>query len=70
LSSTARVLFFAENSRLQEAEYVRKTAENADFWGEDLRKYPGFVELAGKYLADIRTRGARVALQTLLEDVR
>lgn len=66
----AALAFFAENSRLQEAEYVRKTAEKLDFWGEDLRKYPGFVELAGKYLADIRTRGARAALQTLLEDVR
>ena len=62
--------FFAENSKLPKTEYVRKTAGKADFWGENLGNYPGFVELAGKYLADIRTRGARTALRKFLEELQ
>ena len=60
--------FFAENSGKCAKEYARAAAENAGFWGESLAEYPEFVALSAKYLENIRTCGARRALQAFLED--
>jgi len=46
--------FFAGHSRLPAAEFVDAAASREDFWGEDLRKYPGFSAMVTEYLEDIR----------------
>lgn len=58
--------FFAENCFKSEEEFVKLAASNVAFWGEDLTKYEGFVETVTKELKDIRTNGARQALNNMM----
>ncbi|MBR5445882.1 MAG: tagaturonate reductase [Clostridia bacterium] len=46
--------FFAANSSLPTTEFVDAVCANADFWGEDLRRYEGFTAVVVEYLNAIR----------------
>lgn len=46
--------FFAENSKKDISEFVKLTAENIDFWGEDLSLLDGFTDAVTKYLTAIK----------------
>lgn len=52
---SAEVLaFFAENSTKPVVTYVDSVCAREDFWGEDLRRYPGFTDAVTKALTAIR----------------
>lgn len=60
--------FFAEYATQDStADYVRLAAARKDFWGEDLRSYPGFVETVVEHLTAIRTVGIAQTLKALVE---
>lgn len=48
-------------------EYVRRVAENTEFWECDLNALPGFTEMVSGYLKDIRVRGMRRTLKLLMD---
>ncbi len=48
------------------AEYAAAVAGNADFWGEDLAVYDGFVSAVSVYLTDILENGAKAAMERIL----
>ncbi len=45
--------FFAENSSLDDAAYVKNIASEESFWGEDMSAYPEFTKMVRDYLAAI-----------------
>lgn len=55
--------FFRSSYGLPDAELAQKAAQNTDFWGEDLSKIPGFVDLVTKDLAQIHKYGMREAMR-------
>ncbi len=57
--------FFAENSEKPIAEFVDAAAARVDFWGEDLRKYDGFVETVAANLDAIR-KDCKKAVENIL----
>lgn len=60
--------FFAAHSGKPTAEYAQLAASNASFWGRDLAQIPGFVKAAAMHLDNIRTMGARAAMNRLFEE--
>ncbi len=62
----AAIDFFKTYSTGDLHEFVIKTVSNTDFWGEDLNNYEGFAEAVEKWLIEIRTNGARAALEKVL----
>lgn len=61
--------FFAANSKSKTTrEFVTAFASNTDFWGEDLTKYNGFVDMVTGYLDDIRKNGMNVVVEALVKD--
>lgn len=64
------LVWFLEHSTLETEEFVRQSAANRNFWGEDLSLYDGFVEKATGYLEKIRAYGIRGLIQSLLADRR
>jgi len=61
--SAAALEFFAENK--DAADLIEKTCKKADFWGEDLSKYPNFCETVQKDYQNICTIGAYEAMKCL-----
>lgn len=57
--------FFAENSTKPVMSYVGSACARTDFWGEDLRQYPGFVDAVAKALTAIR-KDPIAALQEII----
>lgn len=61
--------FFAKNSKsLSTREFVTATASNVDFWGEDLTRYNGFVDLVCGNLENIEKYGMASTIESLLKD--
>ncbi len=65
----AELKFFLENSLKPAEEYVKLTAENSDFWGEDLSLYTDFVPTVTKYLTEIRLDPKNAAKKLLNGDL-
>lgn len=62
----ADVLAFFEGLRgLSPLETARAALSNAALWGEDLTAWPGLADAAAQALSDIRTLGARRALDAI-----
>ena len=61
--------FFAKlNSETSDAKTIAKRVlSNVDFWKEDLTKYAGLEESVAKNLADIQTKGMKVALADIVK---
>ncbi|MBQ1776142.1 MAG: tagaturonate reductase, partial [Erysipelotrichaceae bacterium] len=57
--------FFKENSGLGSRELVEKYLANEEFHGQDLTKVAGLVDEVAKDLENIRTLGARKAMESL-----
>lgn len=57
--------FFKENSGLPSRELTEKYLSNVQFHGQDLTKVEGLVDAVAKDLEDIRTLGARKAMENL-----
>ena len=57
--------FFKENSALPSRELTDKYLSNVEFHGQDLTKVDGLVDAVAKDLEDIRTLGARKAMENL-----
>ena len=57
--------FFKENSALPSRELSEKYLSNVEFHGQDLTKVEGLVDAVAKDLEDIRTLGARKAMENL-----
>lgn len=55
-------------SGLAPAEYARAIMTREDIWGEDLTKVADFYDVTVRNLTAMRTRGARAALEALLEE--
>lgn len=61
--------FFAANSTTKSTrEFATAAASNTDFWGEDLTKYNGFVDMVTQYLDDIREKGMTATVEALIKD--
>ena len=58
--------FMAEYSVKPAAEFVDAAAAREDFWGEDLRKYDGFVETVAADLEAIR-KDVKAAVEDILK---
>ncbi len=58
--------FFAAHSALSPEEYAAAAAAQESFWGEDLGRYPGFVEAVAAHLTLIREKGMTEGLKALL----
>lgn len=58
--------FFYKNSGLSANELAQKVLSNKSFWGEDLTSYTGFTELVAQDLQNIRTAGAKQALEDVV----
>lgn len=57
--------FFKENSNKDTKAFVHATLTNLDFWGQDLSLLPDVENTVAGYLEDIRTNGARSAVEKL-----
>ena len=57
--------FFKENSGLPSKELTEKYLSNIGFHGQDLTKVEGLVDAVAKDLEEIRTLGARKAMENL-----
>ena len=57
--------FFRDNSSKDVKTFVHNTLSNLDFWGADLSKMPKAEETVAAYLEDIRTNGAKAAVENL-----
>ena len=57
--------FFKENSGLPSRELTEKYLSNVQFHGQDLTKVEGLADAVAKDLEDIRTLGARKAMENL-----
>ena len=55
--------FFAKSSTLPTAEFVQAYLSTDKFFGEDLTKYQGLVELVTLYIEDIEKNGMRNAIK-------
>jgi len=62
----AVIEFFTENSALSSAELIAKLVAREDFWGMNLGELNGFADYAAAALEDIRTMGAKAAIEKLL----
>ncbi len=62
----AELLFFLENSGKEVIEFVKLTAQNKDFWGEDLSLFSKFTEDVSRYLTAIRLE-PKTAVEKLLK---
>ncbi|MCI1956059.1 MAG: tagaturonate reductase [Oscillospiraceae bacterium] len=61
--------FFAANSKGKSTRaFVTAFASNTGFWGEDLTKYSGFVDLVTKDLEDIRKNGMQATVEALVKE--
>lgn len=57
--------FFAANKDMEAVEFAAAFLKREDFWGEDLTKITGFVDIVGKALQSIRDNGMRRAVEIL-----
>lgn len=61
--------FFAANSKSKSTrDFVTAFASNTDFWGEDLTKYNGFVDMVAGYLDDIKKNGMTATVEALVKE--
>lgn len=61
--------FFAANSKSKSTrDFVTAFASNTDFWGEDLTKYNGFVDMVAGYLDDIKKNGMIATVEALVKE--
>lgn len=59
--------FFAENSKkLTSRDFAVEFASRTDFWGEDLTKYTGFVDMVTGYLDTIKKDGMKAAVEAVV----
>ena len=63
-AADAQVRAFAVTAR-DTVETARAALSNAALWGEDLTAWPGLADAAAQALSDIRTLGARRALDAI-----
>lgn len=61
----AVLCYFAKNSPLADADYVKNIACQKDFWGEDLSLYPAFCETVCRHLAAITADPVRAMEEVL-----
>lgn len=47
-------------------ELITAVCQNAEFWGEDLSKLPGFARMAAEFLIEIETSGAYEVMRKLV----
>ena len=57
--------FFATNACLSNDEFVKNYLSNETFFGEDMTKYDGLVELITSYIDDINSNGMRKAMNNI-----
>lgn len=57
--------FFAANASLPTEEFVNNYLSNVSFFGEDMTKYEGLVNMITSYINDIDTNGMRSAINSL-----
>ncbi len=57
--------FFAENADKETIVFVQNYLSNTSFFGEDLTKYEGLVDLITSYIEDIETIGMREAMKKI-----
>jgi len=57
--------FFAKASKLPTKDFVMTYLSTDKFFGEDMTKYKGLVELVTRYIEEIETIGMRAALKRL-----
>lgn len=67
LDDRAALEFFAETSSLPAAEFAEAAAARTDFWGEDLRRYPGFTEAVAADLLALRADAQTAVKNTLTQ---
>ena len=60
--------FFAANCKKPTREFVSAFASATEFWGEDLTKYDGFVDMVTEDLDFIKKNGMVAAIQEVLKD--
>lgn len=65
LDDMAVLEFFKDNSCEDAKTFAHKTLSNVEFWGQDLSLLPGVEEKIVEYLSDIRTNGAKAAVERL-----
>lgn len=60
--------FAALNKETKDAKVIaNKVLSNTEFWKEDLTKYAGLEEAVAKHLADIKSKGMKVALADIVK---
>lgn len=57
--------FFAENANKETKVFAENYLSNTSFFGEDLTKYEGLVDLITSYIEDIETIGMREAMKKI-----
>lgn len=57
--------FFAANASLPTEEFVNNYLSNVTFFGEDMTKYDGLVQMISSYINDINVNGMRSAINNL-----
>lgn len=57
--------FFAANASLPTEEFVNNYLNNVTFFGEDMTKYDGLVQMISSYINDINVNGMRSAINNL-----
>jgi len=60
--------FFAENASASAADLIEKLVAREDFWGMNLSEINGFTAAVISGLDDIRTMGAKAAIEKLLAE--
>lgn len=57
--------FFAVNSKLPTAQFVKDFLQKESFWGQDLTQVPNLIETIIAYVSDIKSNGIREALKKI-----
>lgn len=57
--------FFAANASIPTEEFVNNYLSNVSFFGEDMTKYDGLVQMISSYINDINVNGMRSAINNL-----
>lgn len=65
MDDTSVLDFFALNASLPTEEFVENYLSNVSFFGEDMTKYEGLVEVITTYINDIDANGMRTAMNNL-----
>lgn len=64
----AVLTFFAENCKKPTREFVGALAARTDFWGEDLNRYDGFVDLVCADMESVKKDGMAAVIHRLVKE--